>query len=330
MLGTFIRAFARKLYNYLYFQIVISFFSLPILLLWGIEVSLFCFAGNMLFAPFLFLFLFFSSLIFFTQLVYIPNTFFIWCLEKVTHCWLFFLECIPATSPMVCPKPPIIVLIVMIMTLFVLLHIKKKLDTKLLCIHFFLFFLFIFALKNRPIKSIETITFANHPLYIAYTNKQVIMIDQGYLGRRAYRQSAIMYELRPKIIKKIGSTTIDHLIVCKPTNSLFATLCTLIEQFEVKAIYMPFFTGTLSKNGKYNYAQFCKLIKEKNVIVNRIGSKPIKKKEFTINPLQTLIKSGNFSCAALEVLLQIDNNQITFYSATYKPSTHTLCQKETI
>ena len=324
------RRLTHKLYNYLYLQILISFFSLPILLLWGIEVSLFCFAGNILFAPFLFLFLLFSSLIFFTQLAYMPNYFFIWCLQKLTAFWLFLLNCIPAASPMVCPKPPILIILLIIFSLFMLLHVKKKLDIPFLCVHFLLFFLFLFALKNRQLHSVETISFGTHQLKLCHVNNQTVLIDQGYLGQRAYKESAILYDLRPELVKKSGTRTIDHLIACKPTNSLFATLSTMIEHLEIKTIYFPYFKGTLSKNGKYNYAQFCKKAKEKNISVHRIGSQPVQNETFFIKPLHTLIKSGNFSCVALAVLLQIDNNQITFYSATYEPSTHNLCQKETI
>ena len=59
----------------IYVQLYLSLMSSPILIYWGLPVSLASPLGNILFNPLLVVFLFFSSLLFFTELLHIPNIF---------------------------------------------------------------------------------------------------------------------------------------------------------------------------------------------------------------------------------------------------------------
>ena len=72
--------FYNHIIQFLQVQLFLSLASLPILVAWGIPFSLATVAGNFLFSPFLTLFLLLSSLIFFTELIFIPNAWLIFFL----------------------------------------------------------------------------------------------------------------------------------------------------------------------------------------------------------------------------------------------------------
>src|SRR5437763_195216 len=73
-------------------QLFITLFSLPLLISWGIPLSLLSPLGNLIFGPVLTIFLFLSSLIFFSELIGIPNGLLIALLEKITTWWLCIMH----------------------------------------------------------------------------------------------------------------------------------------------------------------------------------------------------------------------------------------------
>src|SRR5438445_4320197 len=92
-------------------QLFISFISLPFLIGWGLPISLLTPFSTLIFGPFLTCFLLISSLIFFLELLYLPNALFIWLLELVTSIWLACLNLEQRAWLIGFTKPPIIVLI---------------------------------------------------------------------------------------------------------------------------------------------------------------------------------------------------------------------------
>lgn len=87
-----IQAGIRWITQGLRIQLFLIIVSLPILVCWGLPLSLISPLGNILFAPILTLFLLLSSLVFFTELLHIPNSGIIWCLEHLNLLWSLMLE----------------------------------------------------------------------------------------------------------------------------------------------------------------------------------------------------------------------------------------------
>ena len=73
-------------------QLIATIVALPILVSWGLGISMMTCVGNLIFAPLLSLFLFTSSLMFFTELVGIPNMFLASLLEWLAAAWHTMLE----------------------------------------------------------------------------------------------------------------------------------------------------------------------------------------------------------------------------------------------
>lgn len=72
-------------------QLYLTLISGPILVYWGLPISLASPIGNIVFHPLLTLFLFLSSLIFFCQILHIPHGICIYGLQKTSHLFHYLL-----------------------------------------------------------------------------------------------------------------------------------------------------------------------------------------------------------------------------------------------
>src|SRR5688572_27273147 len=106
-------------------QLFISFISLPFLIGWGLRISLLTPVRTLIFGPFLTCFLLISSLIFFLELFYLPNTLCIWCLEQVTSIWLTCLNVEQRSWLIGFTKPPILILCLLPLIALAIVHSKK-------------------------------------------------------------------------------------------------------------------------------------------------------------------------------------------------------------
>src|SRR5579862_5320607 len=190
-------------------QLFISFISLPFLIGWGLPISLVMPISTLMFSPFLTCFLLVSSLIFFLELFYVPNTLFIWCLEQITTTWLACLNLEQRAWLIGFQKPPIIILLCIPLVALTLMHSKKIITmttrTSLLAL---LLVTTCGALKLFPYAHHNDITtIACNKGHITLTNYAdiVTMFDPGYMSSRPNYESFISYTLVPEIIQKTGS-----------------------------------------------------------------------------------------------------------------------------
>jgi hypothetical protein len=81
--------------NFLFFlelQLLISIVILPILIAWGLPISLMTIVGNLVFAQFLTAFIFISALLFTCDILGIPSSFVALVLEWITQTWHYLLS----------------------------------------------------------------------------------------------------------------------------------------------------------------------------------------------------------------------------------------------
>jgi len=91
ILSKLFNATSSYILRLVYIQIALAFVYIPILVYWGLPISLMSIVGNIIFAPFLMLCILCAFFIFFFELLYIPNG--IWCtlFEHLTQCWTTLL-----------------------------------------------------------------------------------------------------------------------------------------------------------------------------------------------------------------------------------------------
>jgi hypothetical protein len=294
-------------------QFFISFISLPFLIGWGLPISLLTPVSTLLFGPFLTCFLLVSSLIFFFELLYLPNAALIWILELITSIWLACLNLEQRAWLIGFVKPPITILLLIPIIALAIVHSKKIITIPIRTAFLAMFLIATCAaLKLFPYTNNITSTIpcnTGHITLISH-NSTLIMIDPGFIAARPSYESFISYTLIPEIIQKTGCLHIDHLIVFKFNKRILDALQFLAAKITIKNVYIPSWKGRIPPFAWRSYANLKKTILANN---GKIISLSYIKKLF-INPSCTLF------------IEPTTTKDICYYDATYQA----LCVKGSI
>lgn len=318
---------ARWLLRFMQVQLFITTISLPILISWGLPVSILSPLGNLLFAPFLVVFLLLSSTIFFLEVITVPNGLFIYILEKVTICWRFFMSFGDSTRYLIgfCKPHGLILLIIPLLACIIVSNKKTKsvyrsitLLTLLLGVSFF-----YLKLICPPTNITEQIPCNNGIVTLIKTGGNNIVIDPGCIGRRLSAPSWVEYSFAPLLIKKTGKNCIDHLIVLQPGIITFNYLEKLCSIMTIKNLYLPYWDGALNKSGWRSFFFMKRALEQNSTKLIRIRQKLRKinlrnKKIFTITPLDQTIAYHDATYNAMQVDYQTDDRIISVQSSKYK------------
>ena len=310
----------RILISFIHLQLFITLISMPILLSWGMPISLLTFAGNFLFSPILMIFLLLSSLIFFCEILRIPNQIFIWALEHITHWWLWLMQCAGHSALIPFALPSIgILLLIFILTLLILHHKKIQTPWKaIICYSILLTATCLYlALPARCANKIIDIACNKGNVHIIQRENHLIVIDPGVIGRRLSAPSWCEYTLMPALAKQCGTHTIDHLIILQPNRIIFEALLSLQEKICIKNIYIPFWNGQMPSFWLRNFMKLKHACYKNNCNLIRIGKYPLTIDGITISTLDEQICVNEFSFPAFKITTLIDNQTISFYSAKY-------------
>lgn len=321
-----LRATAAWLVRFIQLQLFITLISLPILISWGVPLSLLSPLGNLIFSPLLTIFLSVSSLIFFAQLCHLPHAWLVWVLEKITNLWLTCMHADSATWLMGFAQPSKIFLILFPLIILVMMIYQRTASTaiNIVCLLTFgagaMGYLHYKARNNTT--AISTLACNKGDITILRTKTQeLIVIDPGYIGQRASAASWMNYTLLPHLIKTSGSTMIDHLIVLQPSSTLFQALELVCTKVGIKKIYIIGWQQDESSKIGRAYMRFKRMATAKQIKLVRIGHRQssieLKKlgDSITITPLQEQLAGSGCSFPALCISACIDNQKVTIYSA---------------
>jgi hypothetical protein len=111
--------------NFLQTQLIVTIAAVPILVNWGLSISLMTFVGNLLFSPILTIFLMLSSLVFFTQLLHIPNHLLLVILDWFTRTWANVLDLGSQRWLIEFCRPPTLLLLAIPVATLVILHVGR-------------------------------------------------------------------------------------------------------------------------------------------------------------------------------------------------------------
>jgi len=233
--------FFRWIVSFLELQIFITLISLPILISWGLPISLLSPVGNIIFTPFVTLFLLLSSLTFFCEILYIPNRLLISGLELLYTVWQNSMNWIPFNPLIGFTKPPSIFLIsIPIITIMLMYKFKKK-PTLHRVIFLTMLFMGTYALLAciQPTYLTSALPCNRGVVTVIYDNGTVTVIDPGVIGQNRSAYSWIEYTLIPHITTTTGKTNIDHFIFLQQNKTISETLLKLAPEKIVKKIYIP-------------------------------------------------------------------------------------------
>jgi hypothetical protein len=323
-----LRTLGRSIITFMHVQLFITLISMPILLCWGMPLSWLSFAGNFFFGPILTVFLLLSSLIFFFQLLAIPNGILIYALEKLTHFWMMIMHLPSCQSLVALPKPPLAIAFIIACIAVLILHCRQ-IDTPLKGIAAYSFILVISGLfltfTTRWSAPVQTLSCHSGEVTLLYHHKQLALIDPGVIGQRISAPNWCEYTLVPFLAKEYGTTKIDCLIALQPNGVLFDALHHLLDKIEIKKIYLPYWEGKLPAHWWRSYYKFTEQCKKTGCTLIRLTGQDLRSvyigtELITINPLDSRIVNHEYTFPAFAISGTILDHKIDLFSRKYKKS----------
>jgi len=328
---TYIRAGSLKLSQrilpYLALQLFVTLVSLPFLVAWGLPLSLLAPIGNLVFAPVLSMFLLASSLLFFTELLHIPNSLIVWSLEFTSHMWQMIM---PGgwQWPLVAFARPSLILLSLIPAIALLaLHFRPLIPIKkrvlalsmLLCLTCFT--LQLFCAKKATVTQIAC---GNNFVSLVHVEDGIVLVDTGAMGQRQSSASWAAHTLPAEVAKLTGRTHIDHVVTLRPTTFTFAALEAMHRKMSIGHTYVPLWDGKLKKSAWSAFRELKDSLAEKGSSLIRFG-----KKERTIirsgaevvqiQPTQKTITIADGIYPITMLACCVDARTLQFYPAGHKP-----------
>lgn len=260
-----ISKFKTFLFKYIETQLMITLVSLPILIYWGLPISKMSFIGNLIFLPILMLFLTLSSIIFFTELLSIPNAIFIYFLEKTTFIWQKITSFGNNNWLIGFGKINIIILgIIPIITFFIIKQRQFNITKKIIFLSLLLFsFTTGLKLKNSY-SSIKNINIENR-LFIKKDQNKIKIKDKGIFARKQSVENFVEFNLRQELIKNFGTTQIEQISTDRVGIRTFKAIITCAELFNIKKVKLPMFHTKLSKYGWKLFFDMKQILTQKNI-----------------------------------------------------------------
>jgi len=319
----FVRAAAYWFARTFQLQLFLMLVSLPMLVAWGLPISYMSVIGNCLFTPFLTFFLLLASLMFFGQLCHIPYGPVAWIFNRLTDFWIFIMHYGSSQWLFGIAKLPLPVLIAIGIAPFFIVAYKptRSLKVSMLC---FLSVLMIVCGYNHILRRqtrVATIPCARGELTLITTPHATVLIDPGYLGSRLGICSWVRYTLIPQLIATTGTTHINHFVLLQPMGLSFEAAQELCTQLCVDRVYIPCWDGPLKPSHKIRYKEFKNSLKGTATSLVRLHDKILlslsEHQAITIIPDTQLLRIGSITFPVQKLQAQIDNNEVTLYSAKY-------------
>jgi hypothetical protein len=235
---SYYRTWSLWIMRALQLQLYVTYATWPLLLWWGLPISLLSPLGNIIFAPLLIAFLFLSSSLFICYLCSIPHTLLISALELLSNLWLSLTSWCSFPSLLITFATPPWWLLIFFPAIALMLIIHPTLRNPLRSIFAFIiaFFLTSCLLTLYTPTSIPSLTKSMH--ITRHDRKTMIVID-SQTHRRLPTFSWIRYQLPPLLITATGSSTIHTLVVTKMTPAVHALVHHICSYLSVETLVVP-------------------------------------------------------------------------------------------
>lgn len=317
-----ISRFRTYILRYLELQLFVTIVTLPIIIQWGLPLSVMLFIGNIIFHPFLFLFLFLSSLVFFTELLGIPNGIFIAVLEYVTAFWHWILSCSSSSWLIAIPASSSALLVIIVFASFAIILYRKAIKNEYrVSALAMLLFISIATLRTcfMQYPRILTLECGNGSVIIIKTDQKTILIDCGYLKR--VKDDWIEYTLMPALIKNFGAVHLDQLIEMYISTNTFNALHTLLKHVSVNELYMIYWHGQSHESLLRAYGRLKWMVNNKQTAIHRITQPTIfsldEKTLIIATPLKESIRYRDCTFCVLKAHLKTAYFSQELYTAGY-------------
>lgn len=311
--------------NYLYVQLFVTLISLPLLVLWGLPFSILSPLGNLIFTPFLSIFLCLSSLLFFASLFALPTAFLSTLINYVTDIWFALMNQAPYHPYIGFFQPHwLILLLIPCLTILIFYHPYTRTKERsclaalllLLSIHITFFALSCPRHITQVARLHDTIT-------LLPAQQGTILVDPGIIGQRPSGKQWAQYELVRAIVQDTGSYIISDYILLQPTATALYALEKVCHHCTVGHIIMPSWQGH-NKSLNRAWMTLKKTILRYGIPVSRIsehkGIITLRDQQYTISSLNKILNGTDYSYQACKVSGTYDNQPVEIYPCKYKKS----------
>jgi hypothetical protein len=219
--------------SFLELQFVISLMSLPLLIVWGIPISIMSPLANFIFTPLLILFLWVSCLASICIIAKIPCSFFEIILNNLTDFWIYLLSFSKPTWLIGFPIKMIylsLIIFIAIIVWYVLIRPTQKITVVFLTSCWF----FMIILHPLFVNKMKLQQVSDLPLWTLRVANKTYLIDNGALCTRKNMYTNLDYTILPKLIYHTGFTTIDTIIFNKPSTQIIKIAQQCSKQFNCK------------------------------------------------------------------------------------------------
>ncbi len=264
--------------QFVHTQLFVTLVSLPILIGWGLPISLLGMIGNLVFAPVLTSYLFLATLIFFCELVHLPNGMLITLLGWLTALLRMVLAWDVSNWSLHLARPHPLVLLLILTAALAIIQCRglNTIGKRIAALSTLLLVSMGYLISRVPQRAehIE-LPYQKRTLHVLHANGKSLLIDTGALAQSEASPAWLEYTALPELAKRFGSTAIDAVITTRPSSRIFAALAHLCRITHVDTIYLPCWEGSLSKNGWRMFFDLQRAAQETNTRIVRLGTKPV-------------------------------------------------------
>lgn len=222
--------------NFLELQLVISLMSLPIIINWGLAVSYMLPLANLIFSPLLALFLWGSCIFALCKLTHLPTAWITTILDYITHIWYYLLSFAQPTWLIGFTHNTIWLASFIALFIFILYTYIKP--NRLLALSLLLGCGGIILATRYSSKNNKYYKIPHLKLALLRVNNKTYLLDYGELSSKQNFYSHIDYTILPALIKTAGVTTIDTLVLYKPSNRILSTAEQIAKQTQINSIFV--------------------------------------------------------------------------------------------
>lgn len=208
--------------NVVWLQVMLAFVYAPILVAWGLPLSIASIFGNIAFPIFLISFLGLSAALFITQILNFNCTHAAWALDTLSSWWIWLLEFSSPRWLVGFIDPGILILVLIVFVGIFCAWLTRRWHAAIrLAISGALLITILTILKTAQQGPPQLeFTYRAKKHLIVRNGHELIMILQSMHAPITSIDSWITFTLTPTMYKKYGTATIDELILINPSPSI--------------------------------------------------------------------------------------------------------------
>jgi hypothetical protein len=234
---TYVARLTRSFWVIAQVHLFITACSWPFLASWGLGVSLASPIGNLIFGPVLAAFLLTCSIITIFQLLGIPHYWLIWLLERGSDTWVWTIKLGRPSWIFYTKQPPILLAVfVLCAALYIVARWPRNRQLSSAALFGLVTAATLFTMIFYRDNNSDRLIIRTTPISIEHKHGATSVIVEKPVSRGGVNQAALIYNLRPAVVKATGSPIIDHLTIHAPSCAWCQSLAQTVNRLSVKQI----------------------------------------------------------------------------------------------